>query len=157
MSYRTYVNGTQIFGNNEYYKDWIDFLKSKGIDIDEDGVYEGEIDDVMGMFSVIDKITRKLINERHEEVIKGKVNFDGKPLREMTDLSDSMWLQDDTPILMFNKQMVEHAYCFLPYQVYMVVQDKIERTDYIQDKNGIDWSFCTYKIKDGEKIKVSAY
>lgn len=157
MAYRTYVNGTQIFGNNEYYKDWIDFLKSKGIDIDEEGIYEGEIDDVMGIFSVIDKITRELINKRHEEVKKGQVNFDGKPLREMTDLSDSMWLRDDTPILMFNEQMVEHAYCFLPYQVYMAIQDKIERTDYILDKNGIDWSFCTYKIKDGEKIKVSAY
>ena len=37
MSYRTSVNGVQIFGNNEYYKEWTDFLKSKGIEIDEDG------------------------------------------------------------------------------------------------------------------------
>ena len=157
MAYRTYVNGRQIFGNNDYYEDWIDFLKSKGINIDEDGIYRGEIDDVMGMFSVIDKITRELINERHEEVKKGRVNFDGKPLTELADLSDSMWLTGNTPVLMFNKQMVEHAYCFLPYQVYMAVQDKIEETDNIRDGNGIDWMLCTYKIKDGEKIEVSAH
>ena len=47
MAYRTRVNGVQIFGNNEYYEEWAEFLKSKGIEIDEDGCYDGEIDDVL--------------------------------------------------------------------------------------------------------------
>ena len=29
MSYRTRVNETQIFGNNEYYQEWIDFIRSE--------------------------------------------------------------------------------------------------------------------------------
>ena len=35
MSYRTYIEDTQIFGNNECYKDWIEFIKSKNIEVDE--------------------------------------------------------------------------------------------------------------------------
>ena len=156
MAYRTIINNVQVFGNNEYYEEWITFLRSKGFKIDEDGCYDGEIDDVMELFDVIDKITRKLINERHKDVEQGRKNFDGKPLKEMTDLSDSIWLTDDTPILMFNQQMMECAYCFLPYQVYMAVKDVIEIADNHYEKDGVDWIFCTYKLKDGEKIKVHA-
>ena len=65
MSYRTYINGTQVFGNNDFYQEWTDFLQSKGIEIDEDGLYDGYIDDLQGMFNVIDRITQKLIDERH--------------------------------------------------------------------------------------------
>ena len=45
MAYRTYINGTQVFGNNEYYPEWIKYLKSKGITIGEEDEYDGEIDD----------------------------------------------------------------------------------------------------------------
>ena len=156
MSYRTKVNGVQIFGNNEYYKEWTDFLKSKGIEIDEDGCYDGEIDDIMGMFEVIDKITKMIIEKRHKDVEKGLKDFNNEPLREMTDLSKSLWLDNKIPILMFNREMIENAYCFLPYQVYLAVQDKIEKTDECYIKDGVDWAFCTYKLKEGEKIKVQA-
>ena len=37
MSYRTRINNIQIFGNDECYPEWMDFLKSKDIEIDEDG------------------------------------------------------------------------------------------------------------------------
>ena len=136
MAYRTRVNDREVFGNNECYVDWIDFIKSKGIVVDEDGNYEGDIDDVMGMFAVVDKITRKLIAECHEEVVKGVRTFDDKPKRELTD--------------------VENYYCFLPYQFYLAVKDKIERIGGAYKKDGVDWLFCTYKLKDGEKIHVSA-
>ena len=72
MSYHTWINGEEIFGNNEYYDEWIDFIKSKGIEVDEDGCYEGEINDVQGIFETVDKITRRLIDERHKEVEKGE-------------------------------------------------------------------------------------
>ncbi len=156
MSYRTNIDNTQIFGNNEYYQEWMDFIKSKGIEVDEDGHYDGEIDDVQGIFVVIDKITRRLINERHEEVLNGKKNFKGEPVKELTDLSGSLYLDDETPILMFNRMMIEEAYCFLPYQVYLAVEDKIERVKGAYEKDGVDWSFVTYKLKDGEKIRVHA-
>ena len=156
MSYRTNVNDTQIFGNNEYYIEWENFIKSQGIEIDEDGCYDGEIDDVMGMFGVIDKITKRLIEERHLEVLNGETDYKGKPLTELTDLSSSMLLKGDVPIFMFDKQMIENAYCFLPYQVYLAVEDVIERTREIYEKDGTRWICCTYKLKDGKKIRVHA-
>lgn len=157
MSYRTRVNGTQIFGNNEYYEKWADFIKSQGIEIDEDGIYDGDIEDLQGMFNVIDTITRELINERHNQVVEGDLTWDGKPYRELTDLSESMWLTDRTPLLMYNIQMVDHAYCFLPYQVFKAVEDIIEKSDvpYISD-DGKEWYCCSYKLKEGKKIHVHA-
>jgi hypothetical protein len=158
MSYRTYINHTQVFGNNESYPEWIDFLKSKGIEIDEDGIYDAYIDDLQGMFNVIDKITRRLINERHEEVLKGKKDWEGKPYSELTDLSKSMWLADNVPLLMYNMQMIDHAYCFLPYQAYEAVEDIIERSDkpYVSE-DGKEWYSVSYKLKAGMKIHVEAY
>lgn len=155
MSYRTRIQDVQIFGNNEYYEEWIDFLESKGIEVDEDGCYDGEIDDLQGMFNVIDKITQRLIEERHNRVKKGEKSLNGKPITELADLSQSIWLDDKTPLLRYNIQIIENAYIFLPYQVYLAVENIIEETNefYHGYKN---WAFCTYKLKDGEKIHVSA-
>lgn len=156
MSYRTYVNGVQIFGNNDYFEEWEEFIKSKGIEIDEDGCYDGEIDDVMSMFEVIDKITRRLINERHQKVLNKETNFRGKPLRELTDFSDSIWLDDKISIFMFNQRTIEDTYCFLPYQVYLSVKDIIEELDKPYANNGIYYGGFSYKLKDGKKIEVHA-
>lgn len=90
MAYRTRVDGYQIFGNNDYFEEWAEFIRSNGIEISEEGIYEGEITDVQGMFDVIDKITKKLIAEKHEMVLKGIKDWNGKPIKELTDLSDSM-------------------------------------------------------------------
>ena len=105
MSYRTNVNDTQIFGNNEWYQEWIDFLKSEGIKVDREGLYDGYIVDLKGMFDTIDVITKRLIAERHKKVVAGEEDWEGKPLKELTDLSGSMWLDGETSILMFNVQM----------------------------------------------------
>lgn len=155
MSYRTTVNGTQIFGNNEYYIEWENFIKSQGIEINEDGCYDGEITDVMGMFDVIDKITRRLIDERHKQVVEGKLTWDKKPYKELTDLSESMWLDDKTPILEFNIHMIEHAYCFLPYQLFKAVEDIVEKCNH-DDPGAVVLGYRCYRLKDGEKIRVHA-
>lgn len=155
MSYRTYINDHQIFGNNEGFEEWFDFLTSHGIEVKEGGSYDGYIDDLQGMFEVIDKITSKLIEDRHKKVVSGELDWQGKPLREMTDLSDSMWLADQTPLLMFNMQVIQNYYCFLPYQVFKAVEDIIEESKrpYVGDK---EWYLCTYHLKEGEKIHVYA-
>lgn len=158
MSYRTYINHTQIFGNNESYPEWLYFIKSKGIEVNEDCIYDGYITDLQGMFNVIDTITRGLINNRHEEVLKGEKDWNGKPYRELTDLSESMWLADNVPLLKYNMQMINHAYCFLPYQVYKAVEDIIEISDkpYISEDDR-EWYCCTFRLKEGKKIHVEAY
>ena len=37
ISYKTFVEDTQIFGNGEGYKLWFDFLKAEGIEVSEEG------------------------------------------------------------------------------------------------------------------------
>ena len=69
MSYRTSVNNFQIFGNNEYYPEWIEFIKSQGIKVNEDGDYDGEIKDVMKAIETIENIVLRLEKELREEVI----------------------------------------------------------------------------------------
>lgn len=155
MSYRTRINDVQIFGNNEGYDEWFDFIQAQGIEVDEEGCYDGYITDLQGMFNVIDKITERLIKERHIEVEKGLRDIMDRPYHELADLSHSMYLDDKTPLLWFNMQMIQHAYCFLPYQAFMAVEDIIEEADrpYISDK---EWYCCTYKLKEGKKIHVHA-
>lgn len=169
MSYRVSLDNFQIFGNGESYDEWDEFIKSQGIAIDEEGCYDGEITDVMGIFVTIDKIIRRLQKEFHERVAKqdpeevkryreaGKTRFIH---HEMTDFSDSMFLAPDTPWLEFNLEMINGSYCFLPYQVLQAIKPKIEKVHYDSHKdykiNGVDWWYCYYQIKPGMTIHVHA-
>ena len=75
MSYRTYINNTQVFGNNECYPEWIKYVESKGITVGEDGDYEGELDDFMEALDVIESIVMRLESERRERKKKGEKFF----------------------------------------------------------------------------------
>ena len=56
MAYRTHVNDVQVFGNNETHPEWIEFIKSQGIAVDEDDMYDGVITDFMAALSVANSI-----------------------------------------------------------------------------------------------------
>lgn len=66
MSYRTYVNGKQLFGNNKCFEEWGEYLISKGIKISDEGLYKGELDDFMEALEVIEKITMNIEAKRRE-------------------------------------------------------------------------------------------
>lgn len=68
MSYRTYIENSQIFGNHERYPKWFAFLKTQGIEPDEDGQYEGDITDVMGMILVLEEIVCDIEKDRRERI-----------------------------------------------------------------------------------------
>lgn len=68
MSYRTNIENVQIFGNNEYYPEWIEFIKSQGIEVDDEGNYSGEIHDFMGMLTTIETIVLNIEKERQNEI-----------------------------------------------------------------------------------------
>lgn len=72
MSYRTKINGKQLFGNNEWYEEWGEYLISKGIEIDDEGLYEGELDNFMEALEVIEKITMNIEAERRERKKAGE-------------------------------------------------------------------------------------
>lgn len=161
MSYRTYVNDVQIFGNNEYYDEWIDFIKSCGIQVDEDGDYEGDITDFMGALVVVEKITLKL-NQKHDELERewaGKIGsnkikryFDFTYIPEKFKDTNNPVDELDNSLFDSLKDMVENSYALLPYTFYKACEELLQR-DHIYTTPG---HFYCYKVKDGEAIHVKA-
>lgn len=56
MSYRTYVNDVQVFGNDEYYSELIEFIKAQGIDVNEEGYVDWDAR------TVVIEHTKELLN-----------------------------------------------------------------------------------------------
>lgn len=182
MSYRTTIEDFQIFGNNETYPEWLEFIKSQGITIDKDGNYSGEIHDFMDMLTTIETIVLNLEKERQKEIeslrqreIKAKnAGEDTKFFTEalhnpasryykhsIFDLSN---IYRDTLRDMNEKEtclnslfdrifdIVNEGYIFMPYQAYNACKDKLEPYEEFSTTN----HFYCYKLKDGETIHVSA-
>lgn len=67
-----------MFGNDEYYPEWIEYIESKGIVIGQEGDYEGELDDFMEALDVIESIVIRLETERRENKKNGEKFFYSK-------------------------------------------------------------------------------
>lgn len=151
MSYRTYINNTQIFGNNEYYKEWIDFIKSEGVEVDLDGNYDGYITNFMGALCTIEKIIIRLEEDYRK-------NHSGDSLFNFTNHYDNYkklnQYDDDynTSITDTIYELANNAYVFMSYALVKCCEDIIEK-----DKS---WSTPNhhkcYKLKPGMRIHVEA-
>lgn len=154
MSYRTKVNGYQIFGNNESYKEWLNFIKSKGIEVDNDGCYEGDITDVMGAIETLESIVKSL-EENYRKRNPNKSLFDFRStydnyIKRITNYPDDDCNSSITDDLM---EIIDNAYIFIPIAFINACDDLIERAPTWSTKNHL---YC-YKLKEGAKIHVSAY
>ncbi len=164
MSYRTRINDCEIFGNNECYPEWIDFIKSQGIDIKPGNIYEGTIKDFMGALVIIEKITLRLTKERHERIneLKNK-GYDQSHLpKELFDWSNATQHIDPETLnnntygtSLFDKltEIIDESYAFYPYQFYKACEDKLEQIHCFTTDN----HFYCYKIKEGETLTISAF
>lgn len=158
MSYRTYVNGKQIFGNNEWYPEWITFIQENGIEIDEEGCYEGQITDFMGALTVVENITLRIAKEREK---KNKELREIRPSQELVETFD--WTNIPKEIEKQNKSdrfrtslfdnlcmVIQNGYAFMPYALYLACENKLERTNPFT----VDGHFDCFKVKDGEFLVV---
>lgn len=175
MSYRTYINGHQIFGNHERYPEWLEFIASQGIKINEDDNYEGEITDFMGALIVIENITLRLEKERRDrkaafEKEMEEKNFTDKEkevARSTIYGIKSMFDWSNTPIdlehenqedkfhtSLFDKlnEIINNGYAFMPIVFFKACEDKLEE-DKCFSTNG---HFECYKLKEGETLHVKA-
>lgn len=173
MSYRVKVNGVQIFGNNESYAEWDEFIESQGIEIDEEGCYEGEITDFMAMLQVVEKITlhindvrmkraekanreSKNLSDKEKEIFFSSV-WGIKSIFDITNIPEEISKEDKddkyrTSLFDRLTEYIHHGYAFMPYALYLACEDKLEK-----DKPfSVDGHFDCFKIKDGEVITVSA-
>lgn len=151
MSYRTYINDTQVFGNNEYYPEWIAYLKSKGIEENEDGCYEGELTDFMEALDIIEEIVMNMEKERRENKKNGE-RFHATSIFDLGNIYDNV-LNNPTEESLLDKEMhyVENGYMFLPYAFYKACEDIIEYKGI-----GLGKHIRIYELKKGCKITVSA-
>ena len=158
MSYRVWVNSHQLFGNNESYPEWEEWVKSQGIKIGEDGDYNFYTHDFNGMMQAVEKIVIRLIKERHQDVIKGRKYFDFRihkevPYHELGDYSNFLEEVEKDQEIQNNKiysfhyhlrNIIENGYFFLTYRLFDICRDKLE--DYL----------VSYKVKDPKGIEISA-
>lgn len=171
MSYRTKINGSQIFGNNEYYQEWIDFIKSQGIEVGEECQYEGEITDFMKALEVVENITMNKYKERQEQIEllnlfeknfkynadsahnakkpKGLFDFESIPKKIIEEDPN-----DEFRDSLFDQELdiICYSYAFLPYQFYLACKDKLEQDQPFRILGHIN---C-YKLKEGETLHVCA-
>ena len=160
MSYRTYINNVQVFGNNEYYDEWLEFIKYQGIHIDADGCYKGEIKDFMAALSVVESIVLRLNKEREELKEKWNGKIGNKPIMsffDFTNIPNSLAKQpdDDYKTSLFDAlyDTVHETYAFMPYTFFLACQSQLDG-DNLYDFKG--HAIC-FKLKDGETIKVEAH
>lgn len=154
MSYRTKVNGTQIFGNNECYPEWIEFIQSQGIEVDEDACYEGEITDVMGAITTIEKIILRLESGRREKQPISTSLFDFRKDYDEIIEQDIKFPNDDHNTSLTDKMMElrKNAYIFMSCLFIDACGDMIERDHTF----AVPQHYLCYKVKEGCAIKVSA-
>jgi hypothetical protein len=167
MSYRTYIEENQVFGNNEYYPEWLEFIKSQGIEVDDDGCYEGEIHDFMGALVTIENIVMRLYKETEDrrERLGGKIgNKKIYGFFDMTHIADTIAMNnqvDENGKRLFECGdslfdelcgVINNSYAFMPYAFFVSCEDKLEPVDSFTTK---DHFYC-YKLKDGETISVKA-
>ena len=176
MSYRTYINGVQVFGNGEYYQEWLDFVRSKGIKVDEEQGYEGDIVDFMEALDVVESITLRLNRERNKHIqlltkalganispnLVGEIPknlFDMTNIPKKIDPDCSITLEESigksrygTSLLDELMNTIDNAYAFLPYSFYKACESVLERTNVFSS----DRHFHCFKVKEGEKIHIKA-
>lgn len=176
MSYKTKVDGVQIFGDNEIYPEWLEFIKTQHIEIDKEGCYSGEIYDFMSMMMCIEQIVINIENRRQNEIneLKNREKqyniaidclhdttspyyktslFDLQNIYDET-IKDMHQPNEDSLNSLFDRiyDTIEHGYIFLPYQLYNICKDKLKPCASFTTKN----HFRCFQLKKGESIHIHA-
>lgn len=163
MSYRTYVNDVQIFGNNDYFQLWLDFIKQSGIKIGPEGQYEGYLDDFMAAMAVCENIVLEMeaeIDERRAKLPKSARNTDWErrhaaSLFDLSRIKRKIEEDKDKPdykTMLFDElfDLEDTGYLFMPMALYRACQDDLVLD--VKHKT----RFRAYKLKPGRRIHVRA-
>lgn len=164
MSYRTYINGIQVFGNNEYYEKWFRFIESQGIEIHEEKRYEGEVTDFMAAMETVEAIVLDIDKNLRERMAAippsvpagSRVRRNAKPLFDLGDIYDNITAppregSDYRPRL-FDElyDRVSDGYLFMPIMLYDACKELLELDPSHPNR------FRAYKLKPGKTIHVQA-
>lgn len=156
MSYRTYINGIQVFGNNEYYDEWFEFIRKQGIHIGEEYRYEGTLTDFMGAIEACESVVMRLEAERIALRAKaGPLENRYSSLFDLGYIKEKILHPD--PARAYNARLFDElydlsdsGYLFLPMAVYRACKDDLALDPSHPSR------FRAYKLKPGRLIRVSA-
>lgn len=173
MSYRTTINGIQVFGNNESYEHWDEYIRSQGIEINEEGCYEGDISDFHGAVTALENIVKDLMDQRKAdwEKIRHQVEkvLDEDPENEWALHQKSILTRSLLDFSNYETDILEHqdsildtlfeitsaAYAFFPYILYTACRSQLERMDPTQEPDGT-YRIHNFKFKAGQSAHVKA-
>lgn len=147
MSYRVTVNDVQLFGDNEHYAEWDEYIESLGIKIGPDGQYEGEITDFHACMRVLEQIVKNIVSRRRAEYAphkarvekllaedpahKGALELKARYGASIWDFSCyQRWIdQDIQSVFDVCWELATRAYAFLPFTFWMACRDILEPVD----------------------------
>lgn len=159
MSYRTHVNDRQIFGNNESYDKWTDFIAKQGIEINEEGCYDGYITDFMGALEVCEQIALDIQSEREQLMKKIKPHTDSQARPIIRSLYDLSYIPDNLTEDKYIRnglfdelyELIHNGYLFIPMALYLACRDELQPSE-----THIGKRWRSYELKPGGRIHVHA-
>lgn len=143
MSYRTYVgtsekNTIQILGNNESYQPLFEELKRQGIEINEDGCFEGKIKEIQPIIDILEQYIwdkdiqmKKFKRSNGEQADIFNLRPDKKQLEcggftyQMQELQQNGYIFVTANLVNYLEESIEEEYdCELNRFIYKIKEDK---------------------------------
>lgn len=170
MSYRTFVNGVQIFGGNELPPRWIGYLKENNIVSDEDReyVYAFDTQDFMGILKVMEEIVTDYEEEQQQrikDITEHNSHFENLPKKKKEEIKDRLGLRSIFDLAPADKstisdtlfdhlmECVKSAKMFLPYAFFRACERDLEQEKIFSMPNRI----YSYRLKPGKMVHIEAH
>lgn len=159
MSIRFYVNGVQIFGNNEMFNRTFKELERQGADMDDDFIPEFEIKDPQALMEAIEydslvdlreRCTREVFNSKTHKYtdLDFQTLKDSDLILENDGLKEAAYEEDGTPkknVYRFFAWWIKSKRLLTSYNLYMAIKDDVETKD------------GKLVLKEGHKITAEMY
>ena len=100
----------------EFMDRWVEFIKSQGIEVDENGCYDGYFWDFMGALTILEDMTMYKAKQHQKEY--------GESIFDWSDISDEIE-GEGTSLLDETLDIIENGIMFVPYEFYRACGGKL--------------------------------
>lgn len=154
MSYRIYINGVQIFGNNDFPNEFYNFLKEHNIDIDEDGCFNHTFEvgqlDIMELIDVVESCVLSDLHTHKTNYKSSDYNswFDFRNYENIIEYAESHNDRIDTTLLDVTSMIFNSGKIFTPLLIThnLLIDGSIKACGPHKDKNKVHL-YCYKQIK----------
>lgn len=100
----------------EFMDRWVEFIKSQGIEVDENGCYDGYFWDFMGALTILEDMTMYKAKQYQKEY--------GESIFDWSDISDEIE-GGGTSLLDETLDIIDNGIMFVPYEFYRACKGKL--------------------------------